>query len=359
MKTLLLFIASLAAGLVPLSAQQTGADSPAAYVCYKLPAPIAIDGRISPGEWDAVPWTTDFVDMLGSKGPAPYLQTRVKMAHDDEGFYFAAWMEEPHIWATFTRHDASLFQEKAFEFFIDPSGDTHNYLEYEINALGTEWDLFLSKPYRDAPMITLSDWEFLGMKSAVFLDGTINDPRDTDRSWSVEVFIPWRSIYQIAPRRQNKPAEGEQMRINFQRVEWPLEVRGGEYVKVPMPGEERLRSHFWLWSPCEQGTSHAPEYWGYVQFTDKPAGGEAAAFAGNPDEDVRRALRRLYYRQAEYRKAAGAYATSANGLNPQEICTPEQLKSLKLYTTPSLYEMTLSGGGKTWHIRQDGLIWSD
>ena len=93
MKKLLFFIASLAACPLPLPAQ----DEPSTYVCYKLAAPVVIDGRISPGEWEAVPWTNDFVDMLGSKGPAPYLQTRVKMAHDDEGFYFAAWMEEPHV----------------------------------------------------------------------------------------------------------------------------------------------------------------------------------------------------------------------------------------------------------------------
>jgi hypothetical protein len=371
MKTLLFFIASLSACMIPVSAQQVVSGSnplsyaqhepydPSTYVCYKLPAPVTIDGKISAGEWDAIPWTSDFVDMFGSKGPAPYLQTRVKMAHDEEGLYLAAWMEEPHVWATFTRHDAALFQEKAFEFFIDPSNNTHNYLEYEINALGTEWDLFLDKPYRDAPMITLSDWEFLGMKSAVYIDGTINNPKDTDRFWSVEIFIPWRSIYQIATRRQNKPVDGEQMRVNFQRVEWPLEVRDGAYVKVPMPGEQRPRSHFWLWTPCEAGTSHAPEYWGYVQFTDATAGSRTVAFAKNPDEDIRWALRNLYYRQSEYRRATGAYATSIAELKPEEVCSPGQMNSLSLYTTPSLYEITLADKAKTWHIRQDGLVWND
>ncbi|MDR1259254.1 MAG: carbohydrate-binding family 9-like protein [Tannerellaceae bacterium] len=359
-----LFMASVAAyaqqtpaGNKPAAYEEHAPYAPSTYVCYKLPAPITIDGKISPEEWDAVPWTNDFADMMGDKGPKPYLQTKVKMAHDDEGMYFAVWMEEPHIWATFTRHDAALYQENAFEFFIDPSNNTHNYLEYEINALGTEWDLFLSKPYRDAHMITLSNWEFLGMKSAVYIDGTVNNPQDRDKFWSVEIFIPWRSIYQVSSVRRSKPLEGDQIRVNFQRVEWTLDVREGKYVKIPIPGEERIRSHFWLWSPIEAGTSHAPEYWGYVQFTDKKAGEGTSPFVKNPDEDVRWALRNLYFRQAEYRKATGSYATSISDLKPEEVCTPDQVKALTLHTTPSFYEIILPAGGKTWHIGNDGLVW--
>jgi hypothetical protein len=33
----------------------------------------------------------------------------VKMLWDDEYFYVAAEMEEPHVWATLTRHDSVIF----------------------------------------------------------------------------------------------------------------------------------------------------------------------------------------------------------------------------------------------------------
>ena len=48
--------------------------NPPTYVCYKAPAPIKIDGKMSPEEWDAIPWTTDFVDIEGDKRPKPLLQ---------------------------------------------------------------------------------------------------------------------------------------------------------------------------------------------------------------------------------------------------------------------------------------------
>jgi hypothetical protein len=330
--------------------------NPPTYVCYKLPAPVTIDGIISDEEWGAVPPVGDFRDIYDD-GPAPWLRTDARIAHDDAGIYFAARMEEPHLWATFTEHDAPLYQENAFELFIDPSNTTHNYLEYEVNVLGTEWDLFLSKPYRDAPMLVLSNWEFLGMKSAVFADGTPNDPSDRDRSWSVEIFIPWRAIYQVAEVSKRKPAEGDQMRINMQRVEWALDAVDGKYVKSVAQGDSRPKPNFWLWaSQGQTGTSHAPEFWGYVQFTETPAGTTTVPFVMSPDEEVRTKLRNLYYRQKEIFSERKQYAAALAELRPEEIFGTTKAGKLKLYNTPTFYEITYEEGGRLWHLSSDGMI---
>jgi len=333
---------------VPLNAPE--------YVCYKTPTPITVDGVISANEWDAIPWMSDFADIMGDKGPKPYRQTKVKMAHDDQGVYIAAWLEEPHVWATITQHDVAIYQDNAFEIFFNPTNDTHHYLEYEVNALGTIWDLYLSKPYRDNP-VTFSDWEFMGMQSAVHIDGTLNNPNDTDNGWSIEVFIPWRSLYQVVSGKR-KPADGDQIRANFMRVQWPLEVKDGQYVKRAKKENERLIESYWLWAPIGTMSIHIPEYWGYVQFTDKTAGSSSVPFVKNPEEDIKWVLRNLYYRQAEYAKAFGQYASSISELKPEEVCPPELIKKLTLHTTPTMYEIILPVSGKEWHIRQDGLVWS-
>jgi hypothetical protein len=57
------------------------------------------------------------------------------MLWDDDYFYFAADLQEPHLWATLTARDAAFFQDHGFEVFIDPDGDTHNYAELEINGV--------------------------------------------------------------------------------------------------------------------------------------------------------------------------------------------------------------------------------
>lgn len=327
--------------------------SPPEYVCYRTTHPITIDGKMNPDEWKNIPWTADFTDIEGDKRPAPYLQTRAKMAWDNDGMYFASLMEEPHVWGTITEHDAVIYQDNDFEIFLNPSGDTHNYLEYEVNALGTVWDLYLSKPYRDGPAV-LNNWEFTGMKSAVHIDGTINDPSDVDRSWSVEVFIPWESIYQPV-RRKEKPQPGEQMRVNFSRVQWITDISEGKYKKTPMPGETEVREHNWVWAPTEVVDIHRPEFWGFVQFSDKSPGEDT--FILHPDEELKWTLRNLYYRQATYFRAFGHYAKEPADLQIQDICSDEQVNQIEVYTTPSTYEIILSNKDTRWHIRQDGLVW--
>lgn len=330
--------------------------NPPTYVCYKAPAPIQVDGKLSAGEWDAIPWTTDFVDIQGLDHLKPNLQTRAKMTYDDQGMYFAVLMEEPHVWGNITEHDAVIFHDNDFEIFLNPTNDTHNYLEYEVNALGTTWDLFLSRPYRDNPQV-LDNWEFAGMKSAVYVDGTLNNPNDTDKSWSVEVFIPWTSMYQVM-RGKKAPEPGEQIRVNFSRVEWPTEVQDGKYVKVPMKGESQIRENNWVWAPTGVINIHMPEYWGYVQISDKIAGQGETPFVKNPAEETKWLLRNLYYRQNQFAASFGHYATSMQDLKPEELCPQETVKKLEMHSTPSMYEISLPApDGTVWRIRQDGLVW--
>lgn len=328
--------------------------NPPTYVCYKAPSAITIDGILSPEEWEAVPWSADFVDIEGDSQPQPYHQTRVKMVHNEKGMYFAVQMEEPHIWATITEHDAVIYQDNDFELFLNPTNDTHNYLEYEINALGTEWDLFLSKPYRDNPVV-LNNWEFRGIQSAIHIDGTLNNPTDEDTAWSIEIFLPWSDIYQVK-RTGKAPAEGEQMRVNFSRVQWTTKIQDGKYVKVPMPGEDKIREHNWVWAPTGAINIHMPEYWGYVQFSEQTAGNTQVAFVPRREEEIKWMLRNLYYRQREYMQAFAHYASNLADLKPEEILPAEMRQKLHIETTETMYEITLQEKDTIYRINHEGLV---
>ena len=63
---------------------------------------------------------------------------------------------------------------------------------------------------------------FRDCRSAVHLDGTLNDPRDADRGWSIELAFPWKVLGELA-RRPAPPRDGDQWRVNFSRVQWTLE----------------------------------------------------------------------------------------------------------------------------------------
>ena len=170
---------------------------PRSYVCAHATTPIGIDGRLDDRAWKSAPWTDSFVDIEGSAKPKPRFRTRAKMLWDDHYFYVAAELEEPHVWGTLTNHDAVIFHDPDFEVFIDPDGDSHDYYEFEMNALNSGWDLLLKKPYKDGGP-ALNEWEIPGLKTAVHINGTLNNPSDRDKGWTVEIAFPWKVLGELA-----------------------------------------------------------------------------------------------------------------------------------------------------------------
>jgi hypothetical protein len=232
---------------------------PRHYTCLQARGPMVIDGRIDEPSWRRAPWTKPFADIEGHAKPRPRFRTRMKMLWDDEYLYIAAELEEPHVWATLTEHDAVIFRDNDFEVFLNPTGDGRNYFEFEINALNTGWDLFLPKPYKDGGSADNS-WEIPGLRTAVHVDGTLNDPHDRDRGWTVEIAIPWTAYASRVDVK--RPVDGDVWRMNFSRVEWRAEVADGRYRKV-----HGLREDNWVWSPQGVINMHVPERWGFVHFS--------------------------------------------------------------------------------------------
>lgn len=153
---------------------------PQTYIVYRTGGSIEVDGRLDEQIWEEAVWTRNFVDIQGNQEADPEYRTRVKLLWDREYLYIGAELEEEHLWATMTERNSPLHLDNALEIFIDPDGDTHNYIEFQINGLGTIWDLYLSKPYRDGGY-GLSQWNILDYKASVDLDGEINSPEPGGR----------------------------------------------------------------------------------------------------------------------------------------------------------------------------------
>jgi len=323
--------------------------TPMGYVCQRAVTPIIVDGLLDEAAWSAAPWTTDFVDIEGELKPKPRFRTRVKMLWDDEYLYIAAEMEEPHVWATLTEHDSVIFQDPDFEVFIDPMGNTQPYYEFEMNALNTTWDLQLDKPYMDNGKPDNS-WEIPGAKTAVHIDGTLNDPSDTDRGWTIELAFPW-SVLSERARHPGPPVEGEQWRINFSRVEWQISTDVGVYKKLPNTLEDN-----WVWSPQGVVDMHRPEMWGIVQFTYEPGAVSVAPIPCKPARDL--ALE-VYYAQREYHKAHARWAAGLGELG-LSVDLPISIEAPVVQPTDNGYICSVvfweSKDPHVWRIRQDRLL---
>ena len=323
--------------------------NPKKYIAYKTEQPIIIDGKLNDSQWDNAGWTDNFVDIEGSLKPNPFFNTKVKMLWDSSYFYFGAQIEEPHVWATLTQRDAVIFKDNDFEIFLDPDGDTHNYYELEINALGTEWDLLLLKPYHDGSKVAIDSWDIAGLKSKVFIDGTINDPSDTDIGWSLEIAIPWQVLEEAAPNFH--PEIGEQWKVNFSRVHWNRDIINGEYIKTKDP------EYNWVWSPQGHIYMHIPELWGLVQFEGKKDDLKTIVFKENNNDKIKWALRQIYYQQRNYNEKNGSYSKSIEELNLSNSPVENVPWPPKIHLTYSGWEASLVWNNKTYYIRKDGLVW--
>lgn len=336
--------------------------APRVHVCPRAVGPLTIDGRLDEASWRDAPATEPFVDIRGADAPAPRHATTARLLWDDTCLYVGAQLDEPHLWATYTTRDTVIYHENDFEVFIDPDGDNHNYAELEINALNTVWDLLLVKPYRDGGP-ALDGWDIHGLRTGVHLDGTLNNPADTDRGWSVEIAIPWAALRECAGGVAVPPADGDTWRVNFSRVQWQRQVVKGAYVKASGADGKPLPEDNWVWSPQGIIAMHCPERWGYVTFSGEPAG--AAPVTGKVPEDLvagPRFLMPLYYAQRSYQEEYGNYATSLTQLDlPPAVNSYLELQvrmdKVSLHATAWQFEARLKWRGKVTHVDDTGRIW--
>ncbi|ALJ04188.1 carbohydrate-binding family 9-like protein [Pseudalgibacter alginicilyticus] len=298
-----------------ISCAQVNADLiPQTYTAYKTPKKIIIDGSDSDEAWGKVAWTNSFVDIEGVKKPK--YKTAVKMLWDDEYYYILAKMEEPHVWGNLTKRDTIIFHNNDFEVFVEPDGDTHNYYELEINALNTVWDLFITKPYRNENVV-LNDWNIVGLKSAVKVNGTLNNPTDIDEGWILEIAIPWK-VYKTGYFHKNIPAD-KFWRVNFSRVNWDFQLtNSGDYERKRDAKGKLLHEYNWVWSPTGVVNMHEPEKWGYVFFSTEVLN-TSNPFIIPQDEKIKWELYKMYRVQNAHFKAHKAYFTSVDSLINSEI----------------------------------------
>jgi len=327
--------------------------APLHYVCYRVADSLVIDGDLSENDWAQATWSKLFIDIEGEEQVQPHYNTRMKMLWDSNYLYIAAHMEEEHLWATLTQHDAIVYRDNDFEVFIDPDGDTHHYYEIEVNAFNTILDLLMVKPYRNGGPLVM-DWELPALQSAIGLQGTLNNPKDTDTAWTVEMAIPLKALR----KKLSSPLAkgGDQWRINFSRVQWDLEATDSNYIKKKGSSGAFFPEHNWVWSPQGLINMHYPEKWGYLQFSDNKVGTDSEEFAEPVATALRWKLRQLYYRQKLYYAEHGRYAASLDQLqvNLKEL----EGHSIDIYNSPSSFEII--GGkdenGNWWKIDHNGLI---
>lgn len=329
---------------------------PPVYFCPRAVGTLTLDGDIRKPFWENVPFTAPFADISGYDFPTPRFHTRAKLCWDDENLYIAALLEGPEIWANIRKRDSVMYYDNDFEVFLDPSSSTHNYMELEMNALNTQWDLMLTHPYRDGGR-SVTGWDMKGVETAVHIEGTLNEPGADNRFWSVEIKIPFRGLMETYSKEENPPELercypprtaprlGEFWRLNFSRVQWHVD---DQYRKLLTPDGKWLPEDNWVWAPTGLIDIHCPEFWGFLFFTDH---GETMPV---PEDERRKlSLRQIYYAQFRHFDATGTFTADLSRLDcplPEYPVTAEITSRSFVLTCPA-------ENGGTVVLQSDGLTY--
>jgi hypothetical protein len=225
-------------------------------VCYKVAKAPVIDGKLDDPAWASAPVIDRFSAYWDHADVGS--GTSARLVWDDDALYFAATMTDTELRAFGTKHNDRLWLGDVFELFFKPLADRPEYYEFQVNPRSTILELaFL---YRGFDFATLAARPPMGMHAVAVVDGTLDQPGDRDRGWSVEGRIPW-SIF--APTG-GRPALGASWRFALCRYDY---------------GPGKTKPVLMSSAPLTQASFHRYEDYGVLRFEGPPPGTGASTTA--------------------------------------------------------------------------------
>ena len=241
---------------LPLTPSGTREDPRAlpTYAVRRLTAgdAIVIDGKLDEPTWTATTSTRAFVHpgtgkRIDDNSP---LGGTLRLRYDAEALYVAIEARARQVRGSFAPNstDPHLWTEDTVEIMLDPDGDGDNrdYYEIQINPQGLVFDAQFddyNQP-RGGPNGPFGHQDFdSGVRRAVTVLGTLNDPTDVDRGYVVEAAVPFRNMTKA---RRIPPQRGDEWRANFYvmqdngGVSWSPILGQGNFHKASRFGRLRF-----------------------------------------------------------------------------------------------------------------------
>lgn len=259
----------------------------ASYVCKRTAEPIVVDGRLDEAVWERAEWSAPFGLIAG--GPAS-VETRVALLWDDTHLYAAYRVEDHDVRGTMgDARDHVYLRDDDVELLID--GDGH-YYEIGLNPINNGYQMhwvWLERLVESQDFDALEQWlrtdDFIyyhrrsgerlgrmgdmnhslpGLRTAVQVDGVLNQPAVRDRGWTVEMALPWAGLAEVSGGLPTPPRPGDTRRINAYRAHHHR-ADPDRYADVThsMPWEQQT------WSTMGNEDIHNPERWATVTFSDE------------------------------------------------------------------------------------------
>ncbi|MDQ6530621.1 carbohydrate-binding family 9-like protein [Flavobacterium sp. LHD-85] len=175
---------------------------------HKTNEKINIDGDLS--EWKT-PFLGPFV--IHNTEEKATQKTFVLLSWNNENLYIAYNCTDSKIIGAPQNKDSQIFNtDDLVEIFLDPDGDSQNYIEIGVNAFSTNYDLLLKCISPECGgWNTAMDFDIKGLESV---------SKITSEGYIVEIKIPFSSLEKIKNGSFQKPKIGTKWKGNAFRIDY-------------------------------------------------------------------------------------------------------------------------------------------
>jgi hypothetical protein len=195
--------------------------------------PLKLDGELSDPAWKRSKWVTldrsrperpqtgeqweQIYSIAGArKHVVDQFAQKVKAAvvWSEKGLYFGLMIDDIDIQGKMTHDNDWIWLEDVVEVFL-AGGPKANVCEIQVNPSNT---IFFNN---SKPDTALNNYR---PKTAVYVNGSINDSKNIDKYWSVEIFLPWSFLEKtglaIKPGKREVPMHCSYVRF----AAWDLSI---------------------------------------------------------------------------------------------------------------------------------------
>jgi len=233
------------------------------YVIQRAKSKILVDGKINEDGWRKAKGVGDFVFGYLKEKTGKEEQTSFKILWDDEYLYFAVVCEDRSLLSLHTDRDGRIPEDDSVEIYITPNPKKpERHFAFYVNIHAALYDekfdakggRIPKKNFDTTATARKQSWDSTGVKVKATFDGTLNNHKDTDRSWSLEIAVPFANFADAAVRLPPKPNDV-----------WKLNPNRHAY-------NPDGSCHYSQWAPtiATTGSFWGPELFGEVIFAADP-----------------------------------------------------------------------------------------
>ena len=209
------------------------------YICHQTAEKIKIDGSLDEIDWKKAQVINFYHLKRGGIQDYQEAESRTfgRLLWDKDYLYVSFEAFDKDIWGYYTERDDTTCREDVLEIFLKPDAQKASYYNFEVNALGTVYDAF---NVRRGAGYRWSKWDCEGLRIGIKIKGSLNNWKDEDEYWVLEVAIPFSAFEEITP----SPEIGNEWSFALCRYDYSVYLEEGSELSSTAK-LSKLNFHFW------------------------------------------------------------------------------------------------------------------